>query len=205
VPLLEKSDLSVVLQCEFKTFNYLITYHPETIKQTNPELTISRILKALDRLTETNLFFTAANADTNGRIINQIIENYVSNNTDKTRYVKNLGQINYLSLVKNVDAVIGNSSSGIIEAPLLKTPTINIGKRQAGRLKAESIIDIEDKEEAILSAIDFIKSSSFRSKIAEVKSLYGKGETSTKIKNTLKSINIENLTSKKFFDHDIGA
>ena len=104
------------------------------------------MLDALDELKDTNLIFTKSNSDLNGKIINQMIDDYTNRNSKKSIGFISLGQLKYLSSLQYVDAVVGNSSSGIIEAPSFKIGTINIGDRQRGRLQASSVINCEPKK-----------------------------------------------------------
>ena len=122
--------------------NLLITFHPVTLEHNTSKEQFENLLRVLDEQVDTHLIFTKANADTNGRIINQMIDDYVATHTDKAVSFTSLGQLRYLSAMQYIDAVVGNSSSGLLEAPSFKIGTINIGDRQAGRIKAESVIEI---------------------------------------------------------------
>jgi len=123
----------------------LITYHPVTLENNTAKQQFKNILDAVDQLKDTKIIFTKANADTNGKIINKMIDQYVGKNPDKAISFTSMGQLKYLSTMQFVDAVVGNSSSGIIEAPSLKVATLNIGDRQNGRVKASSIVDCGTK------------------------------------------------------------
>lgn len=111
-----------------------------------------------------------------------------------------MGQLLYWSAVKNVDIVVGNSSSGIIEVPVLKKATVNIGQRQSGRLRADSVIDCEEKEQAIVAAIKEGLSPGFKSRLENVVSPYGQGNASLKIKDYLKKVSLQNVLMKQFYD-----
>jgi UDP-N-acetylglucosamine 2-epimerase len=115
-----------------------------------------------------------------------------------------LGQLRYLSAMQLCDVVIGNSSSGIVEAPAIKKPTVNIGKRQSGRLKARSIIDCDVNEESIVNAINKALSSEFKQEVVKTESLYGDCNASSKIKYFLKHTNLNKETNKSFFDLNFG-
>ena len=126
LPLLDKASFEQTIGFKLKERNILITYHPVTLEKEAPIKTFENILTALDELTDTALIFTHANSDKNGRIINKMITEYVSNHKDKAVEFKSLGQLRYLSALQYVDFVIGNSSSGILEVPAFYIPTINI-------------------------------------------------------------------------------
>ena len=118
-----------------------MTYHPVTLSKCGPEEAIQALFDALDAFPDGGIIFTQANSDTDGRRINSIIQEYVGQHTDRMLCVKTLGQVRYLSAVRFMDAVIGNSSSGILEVPSFRVPTVNLGVRQRGRLMAPSVIE----------------------------------------------------------------
>ncbi|EDM23163.1 UDP-N-acetylglucosamine 2-epimerase [Caminibacter mediatlanticus] len=197
--LLNKKEFEDSINFKLNKKNLLITYHPETLNTQNTKKDFKEILDVLDELKDTNFIFTKANSDTNGRIINKMIDEYVSKNGNKAISFDSLGQIRYLSALKHVDAVIGNSSSGIIEAPSFKTATINIGNRQKGRIKAKSIIDCEPKKESIKKAFEKLYSKEFQELLKSVKNPYQKEKyPSKKVVDVLK--NFEVKSSKNFYD-----
>jgi UDP-hydrolysing UDP-N-acetyl-D-glucosamine 2-epimerase len=181
--------------------NFLVTYHPVTLLSDVTELSMASLLSALKFFPEAKIIFTKPNADTHGRIIIDMINRYVEENRNNTVIFTNMGQKLYLSAIKHVDAVIGNSSSGLTEVPLFKKPTINMGDRQRGRLKAKSVIDCEENTEAIIAAIKKALSPEFQKTLASVNSLYGYGNVSPKIKEILKSINLDRIIMKKFYEY----
>ena len=144
--------------------------------------------------------FTKANADTNGRIINQMMEAYVKKNPEKSALFASLGSLRYLSVMKQVTAVVGNSSSGILEAPSAGTATINIGDRQKGRIQAESIVNCSTKKEDILQAFRKVQSEEFRNKLNGITNPYGNGNASNKIIGIFKTISVDKLSQKTFYD-----
>ncbi len=144
--------------------------------------------------------FTFPNADAGNHALIVKLEEYISKHQDNSVLFKSLGQLRYLSLMKQVDAVVGNSSSGIIEAPSFKVPTINIGKRQEGRIRASSIIDCKSNREAIKKAFNKLKSPDFIETIKHVKSPYGNGGAAVKVLKQLKSCDLQDLRFKKFYD-----
>jgi GDP/UDP-N,N'-diacetylbacillosamine 2-epimerase (hydrolysing) len=157
-------------------------------------------LNSLDKLVDTKIIFTRPNSDTNGRIINEYIDNFVNNNPQRSIAYTSMGQKNYLSALNIVDAVVGNSSSGLLEAPTFKIGTINIGDRQKGRLKADSVIDCDAKRESISLAISKVYSSYFQNKLKSITNPYGEGFASEKIIKILANEPIPLELKKKFYD-----
>jgi UDP-hydrolysing UDP-N-acetyl-D-glucosamine 2-epimerase len=197
--LLEKSEVEKALGKSFKKRNLLITFHPTTLEKNSAEKQFRELLKALDELDDTLLIFTKSNADMEGRLINKLIDEYHIKNPEKTVVFTSMGQLLYLSTMKYVDAVVGNSSSGIIEAPSFKIGTINVGDRQKGRIKAQSIIDCEPIYEQIKNALKMLYSEEFQEKLKNVKNPYGDGEASTRILKILKNFNLSEI-KKEFYD-----
>jgi UDP-N-acetylglucosamine 2-epimerase (non-hydrolysing)/GDP/UDP-N,N'-diacetylbacillosamine 2-epimerase (hydrolysing) len=179
----------------------IVTYHPVTLSDTSPAEPFRELLVALDDIPDLRIVFTKCNADTEGRVINQMIEEYVADHKERSRVFTSLGQRRYLSALHHVDAVVGNSSSGIIEAPAIPVPTVNLGDRQGGRLRADSVIDCDEERESIRSAVEQALSPTFQKEIQDVTSPYGKGNASPKIKNKLREVPIgEDVLKKGFYD-----
>ncbi len=198
--LLPKSELERALKFEFKKHNLLVTFHPVTLEHNTSKEQFKNLLEVLDGLKKTALIFTKANADTGGRIINSMIDKYVLKNRNKASAFTSMGQIRYLSTMKFVDAVVGNSSSGIIEAPSFKIGTINIGDRQKGRLKLKSVIDCQPEKMAIKTAIKKLYSLQFQGILKNVTNQYGDGKAAERIKDILKHANLTNTFKKSFYD-----
>ncbi|PKM82393.1 MAG: UDP-N-acetylglucosamine 2-epimerase (hydrolyzing) [Firmicutes bacterium HGW-Firmicutes-14] len=198
--LLNREELEQSINFKFGQINFLVTYHPETLEKSGPQKALTEIFKALDHFPEAKVIITKHNADTYGRIIGRMIDVYASKHPGRVTVYTSLGQLNYLSAMKIMDLVIGNSSSGIIEAPALKRPSINIGNRQTGRLKAASIIDCTENSQSIISAIKKALSHEFQIMLPGVSSLYGCGHTSAQIKEFLKTVDIDTVLMKKFYD-----
>ena len=177
---------------------FLVTYHPSTLGQLEPTVAMSALLLALDKFPQAITIFTYPNADTGGRALISQIEQWVADNSRRAKAFVSLGQQRYLSLMREADVIIGNSSSALIEAPALNKAVVNIGHRQQGRLKASSVIDAAENENAITTAIRKALSENFRGKLTGIESLYGSTQVSHRIKNTLKSVEIE--TWKAFFN-----
>jgi UDP-N-acetylglucosamine 2-epimerase (non-hydrolysing)/GDP/UDP-N,N'-diacetylbacillosamine 2-epimerase (hydrolysing) len=201
--LLDKDEFEESIDFELGERACIVTYHPVTLSNTSPEKPFRELLGALDDMPDLRVIFTKTNADTEGRIINQLIDEYVAENSDRACAYTSLGQRRYLSALQHVDAVVGNSSSGIVEAPAVPVPTVNLGDRQGGRLRADSIIDCAEERTSIREAIDRALSPSFREEIQDVTSPYGDGTASPKIKDTLKKVPLgEDVLKKGFYDLD---
>lgn len=199
IKLLSKEALGEQLQVNWKKHIYQITYHPETLSDVSSEASFKEILSALSTLEDTTLIFTKANADTDGRIINQMIDEYVAQHEDAYAFTS-LGALRFLSLLSFADGIIGNSSSGLIEAPTFKIPTINIGDRQKGRMKSVTVLDTPIEKEAILNTIAYAKTDEFKAVLKNSTNPYGDGNATSKIMDILNNINFKNLGSKAFFD-----
>lgn len=180
--------------------NLLVTFHPATLDEEPPEDQARRLLAALDALEDTHLIFTMPNADSGGRAIAALIEAYVRERPQKSAAFTSLGRTAYLSALSYVDAVVGNSSSGLIEAPSFRIGTINIGDRQKGRLRAASVIDCAPTTEAILEAIEGVYTPEFQSSLKTVRNPFGDGRASNRIKETLKRLPLEGILKKIFQD-----
>ena len=197
--LLSKVDFEDAINFKLGNKNILITFHPVTLEKSTSERQFQELLKSISNLKNTKIIFTKANSDNDGRIINSMIDDYVAKN-DNTIAFKSMGQLNYLSALQFMDAVLGNSSSGLIEAPSFKIGTIDIGDRQKGRIKAKSIITCLPKKENIDSAIVKLYSPKFQEIINNVINPYGKGGASKKITKIIKDFNLDNIVKKSFFD-----
>ena len=197
--LLDRTELENSIKFKLGSKNLLITFHPVTLENSTSAQQMGELLSALNKLDNTNLIFTMPNSDTDGRVLFQIIEDYVSSNI-KSVVFTSLGQLRYLSCLKHVDGVIGNSSSGLLEVPTFKIGTINIGDRQRGRLKAISVIDCEPNESSISSAIKKLYSADFQHKLTTVKNPYGSGGASESIVKILNEVSFKSLLKKKFYN-----
>ncbi len=202
IKFLTKKEVEKKMNFSFLTKNYLITYHPETLDLKPLSERFKQVLDALIKIknTETLFIFTMPNADNNGRIIIDMINQFVKAYPLNSIAITSMGQINYLSTLKFVDAVIGNSSSGLIEVPSFKIPTINIGDRQRGRIMPETVISCPTEKNEILAAIKKSNSKEFKNKIDNFKNPYGTHNVSSKIVDILKNINPKDLLKKKFFN-----
>ncbi len=198
--LLDKDAFEKAIGFHLGDLSFLITYHPVTLSPESPAQALSELLKAIDQFSNAKVIFTKANADTSGRIINQRIDEYVGMNPLRAKVFTSMGRMLYLSAVKHVDIVIGNSSSGLLEVPVFKKPTVNMGDRQQGRLRADSVIDCMENEREIVEAIKKGLSDDFKSILGKTVSPYGHGNASLKIKEYLKNVSLQNVLMKQFHD-----
>lgn len=201
--LLNKEEFEKSIEFKLNKKNILVTFHPVTLENSTAKEQFQELLDAIDELEDTNIIFTKANSDTDGRVINQMIDEYVSKNSYKSIGFTSLGQLRYLSALQFVDAVVGNSSSGLAEAPSFKIGTINIGDRQKGRIKAESVIDCKSDKVSILEAFDKLYSVEFQNSLSNIKNPYGNGCASQKIVEVLKNVNLGNILKKSFYDLEV--
>lgn len=194
-----KEEFEKAIDFKLGEKNILITYHPVTLENNSSEKQFQEILNALVPLRDTKFIFTHANSDKNGRVINRMIEEFVKKNPETSVAFQSLGQLRYLSALKHVDAVLGNSSSGIVEVPYFNIPTINIGDRQKGRVRAESVIEAEPTYESIKAALEKALDPSFQEKIKDQQQIYGSGNSVEKIINVIANQSLDYL-KKPFYD-----
>lgn len=198
--LLSRDEFEKSIEFKLNKKNILVTFHPVTLEDSTAKEQFQEVLNAIDELEDTNIIFTKANSDTDGRIINQMIDEYVSKNSKKSTGFTSLGQLRYLSALQYVDAVVGNSSSGLAEAPSFKIGTINIGDRQKGRIKAKSVIDSEANKTSILKSFSKLYSKEFQELLKESENPYGDGIASRKIIEIIKNEDLKNILKKSFYD-----
>ncbi len=198
--LLNKSEFEKSINFKLGELNFLVTFHPVTLENNSAKKQFSELLSALSEFDDAKILFTLPNSDTNGRIIIKLIEDYVKLNSKKSLAITSLGQLRYLSALNHFSAVIGNSSSGLVEAPSFKIPTVNIGSRQDGRLKASSVIDCNPNFNDILKSIKAALDNKFQKSLKNTVNPYGSGGASKKIKETLKSYDLNNILIKRFYD-----
>jgi len=197
--LLTRAELGATLDFKLAPRNLLITFHPVTLELDTSAAQMGELLAALSQLQDTGLIFTMPNADTEGRVLFRQIEDFCATHP-RARAYTSLGQLRYLSCVQHVDAVVGNSSSGLAEVPSFKKGTINIGDRQRGRLRAASVIDCEPERGAIGSALARLFSTEFQARLAAVENPYGNGGASDAIVKVLAQRSLEGLLKKRFYD-----
>lgn len=202
--LLSKKDIEKSINYKLTKPYAIVTFHPVTLEDNKSMNQIKAILDACTSFKNMIFIFTKTNADTNGRIINKMIDDFVEK-YDNTIAFTSLGMIRYLSVLKYCDMVIGNSSSGLTEAPSFGVPTINIGERQKGRLQTDSVINCKPNKDDIQRSIELALSDDFKTKAKNTINPYGDGNTSSKIVETIKSYILDNKINlkKKFYDCEI--
>ena len=201
--LLTKDEFEESIEFKLNKKNILVTFHPVTLENSTAKEQFQELLDAIDELEDTNIIFTKANSDTDGRVINQMIDEYVTKNSYKSVGFTSLGQLRYLSALQFVDAMVGNSSSGLAETPSFKIGTINIGDRQKGRIKASSVIDCEPNKSLIYQAFLKLYSEEFQKIIKDTINPYGDGCASKKIVEILKTVDLEDILKKSFYDLEV--
>jgi UDP-hydrolysing UDP-N-acetyl-D-glucosamine 2-epimerase len=179
----------------------VVTLHPTTSRPDLDQTTIDALLSALQGTSDVTAVFTGVNADPGHDLIAAAVRDYVDRNPSRSRLFPSLGSARYLSAVQHAEAVIGNSSSGIIEAPVLNTPTINIGDRQAGRLRAASIVDCEPDLDAISAALQRVRAPEFRERTRRQELPYGRAGASARIAEILRKIDFRRHLPKRFRDY----
>lgn len=197
--LLDRKSLEADLGFKFGKKNLLITFHPVTLENSSAASQMEALLAALAQLKDTKLIFTMPNADTDGRTLIKMVKQFASQHANAHAFTS-LGQLGYLSCIAQVDGVVGNSSSGLVEVPSFKKGTINIGERQRGRLQASSVINCHPTQESIVDAIKILYSPTFQVDLSQVHNPYGEGGASEKVVDKLKSVDIENIIKKVFYD-----
>jgi UDP-hydrolysing UDP-N-acetyl-D-glucosamine 2-epimerase len=198
--LLKKKELQESLSVDGIDDSLLITYHPVTLEDQSGEGQFKQLLDALKKFPDHKLIFTLPNADAGGRNIIKLIEEYVEKNGDRAKAFPSLGQLRYLSLLQYAEVMVGNSSSGIIEAPAFGLPTVNIGNRQNGRLKPKSVIDSPADKKNIERALHKALSNSFKKSCRKMKHPYGEGKAAGKILKQIKKFGKLSQTQKRFYD-----
>lgn len=198
--LLEREVLEESIGFKFGSRNLLVTFHPVTLeRQNNSVQQMAELLAALNELDDTHLIFTMPNADTGGRELSAMVNEFIATRKNARVYTS-LGQLRYLSCMKYVDAVIGNSSSGLTEAPSFGIGTINIGDRQRGRLCAESVINCEPTIQDIRAALKKIYDKDFRASLSRTQNPYGEGGASKRVIQIIKHYKLEGILKKSFYD-----
>jgi GDP/UDP-N,N'-diacetylbacillosamine 2-epimerase (hydrolysing) len=198
--LLSRESLEHSLDFKFGDKNLLVTFHPATLDDDNSVYQLINMLDALEELDETHLIFTMPNADTGSHELTHMIENFVRRHQNARAYTS-LGQLRYLSCMQFVDGVIGNSSSGICEAPSMGIGTVNIGDRQKGRLSAASVIHCLPNKVDIKKSINKLYSREFKLGLKNVENPYGTGGATKKILEIICDYPLKGILKKSFYDY----
>lgn len=197
---LSRSTLSKSVGFDLSGPYFLVTYHPVTLSTIGPGRGIEPLLTALEAFPGHRILITGVNADANNSEIQRSVAAFCSRYAGRVHSVISLGQQRYLSAMSYADAVIGNSSSGLIEAPVLNVPTVNIGDRQRGRMRALTIIDVPENEQAIIDGIRLALSKAVQLKVRRNGKRLGRGRVANRIVNILANQPLENILTKRFSD-----
>lgn len=200
IKILSKQKLEESIDFKLDGKTALVTFHPVTLENYTAGKDFQQLLDAIDTIENLKIIFTKTLADTDGRIINEMIDDYVAKNSHKAIAFTSMGQLRYISALKYVDVVVGNSSSGVIETPSFKVPTLNIGVREKGRIMADNVICVEQNSDAIASAFTVALSSEFRESLSTMINPYEKQGTSKNISEILQKTELSGSTMKDFYD-----
>lgn len=204
LPLMDRIELFNELGITDNKKIGVVTYHPVTLGKDTSESQISELLWALKNFSDIYWIITFPNADTGGRVIIEIIKIFIRDNPERGKLFTSLGQIKYLSLLKHAVVMVGNSSSGLIEAPSFELSVVNIGDRQKGRIRAVNVIDVPVCEKnQIISAIKRGISTDFRNSLKGLKNPYGDGNASATIVEVLKKVSLNDIVKKGFYELEI--
>lgn len=198
--LMTKNDVEKSINFALDKQTVLITYHPVTLTHQSPTEAIDALLDALDERPNVRVVFTMPNSDNGGQVIADRIDEYVTLHPTKSCVFKSLGMKRYLSVMKYIGAVVGNSSSGIIEAPSFHVPTLNIGCRQEGRTCADSVHHCLPDKSSIIQGLDYVLSSEFSEVASNTHNPYEKGNTANEIFRVISTCQLDGLICKRFYD-----
>jgi len=200
IPLMGKADLEKSLHFAINKQTILVTYHPVTLENNTATSQIEALLSAIEAIKDIRILFTLPNSDTGGKIIIEKINQFVAKNKERSIAFASLGVLRYLSVMQYIGAVVGNSSSGIIEVPSFGIPTLNIGDRQKGRICAESIIHCQNDQESIKKGIDQVMSHEIAKKSKNVSNPYDRDDTANQIFSIISTCSLENSIQKSFYN-----
>ena len=201
--LLSRDVLERELQFLLKEQTILVTYHPVTLDENDTRMQFQCLLNVLNDRQDIRIIFTLPNSDTGGRVIIPMIQDFVKCNKDRAIAFASLGSLRYLSVLRCVSAVVGNSSSGIIEAPSFGIPTLNIGNRQKGRIVARSVLQCEISEQAIRAGLEIVLANSFLQLARSVITPYEQKNTAVKIRDVLKTYPLSPVIQKTFYNLNV--
>jgi GDP/UDP-N,N'-diacetylbacillosamine 2-epimerase (hydrolysing) len=197
--LLNKSELEKKLKLKFLKKSILVTYHPETLNKKSSQNDFKNLISALTKLKDTTIIFTMPNSDMESNIITKLIKDFIRLKKNSFLF-KSLGQKKYYSCCNQVNCMVGNSSSGLLEMPSFKKFSINIGSRQKGRMKATSVIDCKPNSNDVLKCLNFVFNESNQKKLKNIINPYGNGGATKKIISILKKVKFMKIIHKTFFD-----
>lgn len=200
MPLMGKEEIEKEIDFKINNNTILVTYHPVTLGNRTAKDDIEDFVAALEERTDIRVIFTMPNSDTGGQFIVDAINDFVAKNPKRAKAYKSLGVVRYLSVMRQVAAVVGNSSSGLVEVPSFGIPTLNIGDRQKGRLAADSVYNCAPDKTDVLNGLDMVLSPAFRQKAAETHNPYEKENTAQTISDVISTYPLEQLKQKHFYD-----
>lgn len=200
MPLMGKEEIEKEIDFKIDNNTILVTYHPVTLGSRTAKDDIEDFVAALEERKDIRVIFTMPNSDTGGQFIVDAINDFVAKNPERAKAYKSLGVVRYLSVMRQVAAVVGNSSSGLVEVPSFGIPTLNIGDRQKGRLAADSVYNCAPDKTAVLNGLDMVLSPAFRQKAAETQNPYEKDNTAQAIFDVISTYPLEQLNQKHFYD-----
>ena len=200
--LISRQECEQMLNFQLSDTNILITYHSVTIPNSVSN-GIQNLLSAIEFLPDATFIITYPNADAGGRAIIEKLKSFSKANSDRVLFIESLGYKRYLKTLQHMSCVVGNSSSGLIEVPSFKIPTVNIGDRQKGRTRGATVIDCDESISSIVRSVRLALSTSFKSTLSEVINPYGKGKATQIILETLKITDFTNIVRKPF--HHVGG
>ena len=198
--LMNKAEIEKEIEFEIDCNTILVTYHPVTLGNRTAKDDIDDFILAMEERHDLRVIFTMPNSDTGSQFIVEAVNGFVDSNLDRAKAYKSLGVVRYLSVMKQVVAVVGNSSSGIVEVPSFGIPTLNIGDRQKGRIQAESIYNCLPDKDSILKGLDKVLSKEFRELASKVHNPYEKANTAEEIFKVISTYPLEQLKQKHFYD-----
>lgn len=200
LPLMSKEDIEKGIDFKIDQKTILVTYHPVTLGNRTAKDYIDDFIAALEERKELRVIFTMPNSDTGGQFIVDAINGFVERNADRAKAYKSLGVLRYLSVMQQVAAVVGNSSSGLLEVPSFGIPTLNIGDRQNGRIAAESVWNCASDKTSVLEGFDKVLSKEFRDLAYVVHNPYEKANTAEEIFKVISTYPLEGLNQKRFYN-----
>lgn len=200
LPLMSKEEIEKEIDFNIDNKTILVTYHPVTMGSRTAREDIEDFISALEERKNIRIIFTMPNSDTGNQIIVDAINKFLTNNPDRAKAYKSLGLLRYLSVMQQAAAVVGNSSSGLLEVPSFGIPTLNIGDRQKGRIAGESVWNCESDKASVLTGLDKILSDEFRAFAKTTSNPYEKQGTAQAIFDIISTYPLGHLKQKHFYD-----
>ena len=198
--LLDRDSLSEQLDFDLTAPFFLITYHPVTLEENGAINALNNLLEVIEAYSDYKFVITYPNADPDSRPLINLLKRFKDDQSDRVLLIESLGQLKYISLLKYCEVVIGNSSSGLIEAPSLNVATLNIGRRQSGRISGETVINCQEDKYSIRLSLDKALSKEFKDICKKSNNPYGDGGSSERILDIIESVSIDNIVFKKFYN-----